>query len=206
MQEGFFERYFEPEKEDIENTVLLGRMNPPGQHNVDIIEYADEKYEPDNCYVFLCETDQRTGSNPMTADERIEALEYSFEDTDLEDRMDLNTVDVDVFGNFWDEVGSTVSGPTAYHTGDLYQALLAEVANRGCQDISVDYEPRDQRQFLEEGPNSGSEIRELMSEGGDWRPYVATGTEYVVKENPEILDAVNTGTTSSMIRDVELVI
>ena len=206
MQEGFFERYFEPDEADIENTVLLGRMNPPGQHHVDIIEHADEKYGPDNCYIFLCETSQRTGSNPMTADERVEALEYSFEDTGLEDRLELNTVDVDVFGNFWDDISSTVSGPSAYHTGDLYQALLAEVANSGTDDISVDYEPRDQRQFLEEGPDSGSEIRELMSEGEEWRPHVATGTEYIVAENPEILEAVNTGTISSIIRDVELVI
>lgn len=192
--------------EDYSQGFLYGRFNPPSSHHYAMIDYVADEFELDEVMVGIVDSGE-TARNPMRSEQVEEALNRSFEDSDADFEFHTFVHELEGFDSLmWGDI-EHISDETVFYTGDLEHALLTEARKRYCgKDIGIMYEPRQMQDFNQgyELPSSGTEVREAIKTNQGWRELMPDGTEKVIDENPEIIDAINGGNPSGPGKHLEI--
>lgn len=192
-------------QEDYDEGYLYGRFNPLSNNHVAMAEYVADEYDLDRLNMTVV-NGGGTPRSPMYPEEVVEAVERTFEGEGRGFDVEVNQHNIEDMDSFmWRN--NEVPDKAVYYTADIEHAILGKLRQFASNNnFSIDYEPRYNQDFKEgeEIPNSGTEVKEEIREGGEWKRYVPEGTIEVIDDNPEIIDRVREGDPSRGGKQMEI--
>jgi|APHM01.1.fsa_nt_gi hypothetical protein len=198
-------KILEPE-ECVEEGIMYGRFNPPSNNHIHAMDRAVDRHSLEKLNLYVVDS-PASSNNPMTYEHIEQSFQGVVEQRQMDYDIDVNKHEINTFGSIsWEDID--IPEDCVYYTADIQHGFLGVLRDKLSQSgLEVDYEPRYEQDFheLDNVPESGSQVRELINEEGSWERYVPDATAKIIHNNPDVVENINKDDEMSPGKHLEIV-